>query len=64
VAALAGPDVRLIDVSAEQLQRALSTIRRNLDRQVTRGTVAAAAVEPALARISHGTDLAAAGDAD
>jgi 3-hydroxybutyryl-CoA dehydrogenase len=61
VAALAGLEVRLIDVDATALDRALGTIRKNLDRQVARKTVAAEAVEPALARIRPGTDLGAAG---
>ncbi len=64
VAALAGLGVDLIDVGAEILERALQAIRRNMERQVGRGTIAAGAVEAALGRIQHGTDLAAVGDAD
>jgi len=64
VAALAGLEVRLIDVSAAALDRAIATIRKNLERQVARKTIAADAVEPALARIRSGTDLAAAGGVD
>jgi 3-hydroxybutyryl-CoA dehydrogenase len=64
VIALAGLEAGLIDVSTAILDRAIQTIRRNMERQVARGTVVAGAVEPALARIRHGTDLAAVGDAD
>ena len=45
VAALAGLDVGLIDVSVEISERAVQAIRRNIDRQVARGGVAAGAVE-------------------
>ena len=64
VAALAGLDVSLIDVSTDILERAIQAIRRNMQRQVARGGVAASAVEVALGRIRHGSDLAAVGDAD
>jgi len=63
VAVLAGLNVDLIDVSAEILERALKTIRRNMERQVGRGTIVASAVEPALARIRCGADLAVVGEA-
>ncbi|HSJ14054.1 MAG TPA: 3-hydroxybutyryl-CoA dehydrogenase [Longimicrobiales bacterium] len=36
-----GHDVTLIDVSREQLDRALQTIRGNLERQIRKGTIAA-----------------------
>ena len=64
VAALAGLEVNLIDVNAEILEHAIQAIRRNIERQVARQNVVAGAGEPALARIRHGTDLAAVGDAD
>jgi len=64
VAALAGLEVNLIDVNAEILEHAIQAIRRNIERQVARQNVVADAGEPALARIRHGTDLAAVGDAD
>jgi len=64
VTALAGLDVGLIDVNCEILARGIKAIRRNMERQVARGNIVAAAVEPALGRIRYGTDLAAVGDAD
>jgi 3-hydroxybutyryl-CoA dehydrogenase len=51
VFALAGYDVVLADVAQEALDRALDTIRRNMDRQVKRGAVAPEARDAALARI-------------
>ena len=41
VCALAGCDVALIDVSETQLDKALDTIGRNMDRQVKRGLITA-----------------------
>lgn len=43
--------VSLIDVSAEQLEKAVSTIGKNLDRQVQKGSIDAAAKEAALNNI-------------
>ena len=39
VFALAGYDVLMNDVSAESLSKALATIDRNIERQVSRGKV-------------------------
>ena len=49
VCALAGLDVTLIDVGQEPLDKALATIRRNLDRQVARGKTTEVEKEEALA---------------
>jgi len=49
--------VSLIDVSPEQLQKALGTIVKNFDRQVTKGAVSAEQKEASLARISTFTVL-------
>ena len=62
-AALQGIPVTLIDVSAEVLTRARSTIAANLERQVKKGTATAEARDSALAAISTATDLSAAGAA-
>ena len=59
VFATAGFDVAMIDVADAALQRGLSTIEKNLDRQVKKGTIEAAAKDAALARLSTHTDLAA-----
>lgn len=49
--------VSLIDVSSDQLQKALATIVKNFDRQVNKGAVSAEQKESSLARISTFTDL-------
>ncbi len=58
-----GHEVQLIDVNAEALERARATIAKNLDRQVKKGTLSAEAPAEILARITSGTDLAAAAEA-
>jgi 3-hydroxybutyryl-CoA dehydrogenase len=64
VAALAGLDVVLMDVRAEALEKALATIAKNLDRQVSRGGVQAGDRDAALARIATATDNTRFGDCD
>lgn len=57
--------VSLCDVSQELLTKALGTIRKNLDRQVAKGTLTAAAKDSTLKNISTFTSLAdAAKNAD
>ncbi len=58
VAALAGVDVALADVSRELVDKGMATIARNLDRQVSKGTVTADAKAAALGRIRAGVGLA------
>lgn len=58
VAALAGFDVVLADVSRELVEKGLATITRNLDRQVSKGTVTAEAKGAALGRIRGEVGLA------
>jgi 3-hydroxybutyryl-CoA dehydrogenase len=50
--------VSLIDVSEQQLQKALQTISKNLDRQVAKGTLDAAGKEAALHHITPYSSLA------
>ena len=64
VFALAGFETRLWDRKAENLERALATITRNLERQAARGVIDADAPAGALARISSGTELVAFSDCD
>lgn len=59
VAALAGLGVTMLDVKAEALDKALAGIRKNMDRQAQKGTIAADAVAPAMALIATATDYAA-----
>ncbi len=54
-----GYPVRMIDVSADALARGRSTIDKNLERQVKKGTLSAEAREATLARIADNTDIGA-----
>jgi len=64
VSALSGYDVKLSDISADALIKAVSNIERNLERQVSKGKVSEADKHAALERITTGTDLATFGDCD
>jgi len=52
-----GYEVNLVDVSDNALSKALSTINKNLDRQVAKGTITEADKSNTLAKISILTDL-------
>lgn len=60
VFALGGWQVTLMDISAEQLQRAIATISQNMDRQIKRGIITEEAKREALARIYTTQQLARA----
>jgi 3-hydroxybutyryl-CoA dehydrogenase len=64
VCAVSGYDVKLSDISADALAKAVSNIERNLERQVSKGKVSAEDKHAALERITTGTDLAMFGDSD
>ncbi|MCP2000916.1 3-hydroxybutyryl-CoA dehydrogenase [Nitrobacter winogradskyi] len=64
VAALAGFDVVLNDISADQLNAALATINANLSRQVTKKIITDDDREKALARISQTENLEGLADCD
>lgn len=64
VFALAGYDVKLTDISDEALKRAVATIDKNLDRQVSRGKISAEEKAAAMARISTTKVLAEVGPSD
>jgi 3-hydroxybutyryl-CoA dehydrogenase len=51
--------VSLVDVSQEQLNKAIATITKNLDRQVSKGSITAEAKESTLQNIVTHTSLAA-----
>jgi 3-hydroxybutyryl-CoA dehydrogenase len=64
-AALHGVQVRLQDVSSEQLQRALASNRSLLQRRVDKGRMEETEMEAALGRVEPASDLApAVADAD
>jgi 3-hydroxybutyryl-CoA dehydrogenase len=54
-----GFTVALIDVAREALNKAISTIEKNLDRQVAKGTITEAVKKSALANITPYTDMKA-----
>ncbi len=64
VAAVAGIDVVMSDISQEQLDKAVATIDKNLERQVQRDKITAADKQAALDRLSGSTEYAALGDCD
>ena len=55
-----GYAVKLIDINADALQRAMDTIGRNLDRQVAKETITATDKENTLNNLSTHTDLKSA----
>jgi 3-hydroxybutyryl-CoA dehydrogenase len=59
-----GFGVTLIDVSSDALQRAVSTISRNFDRQVAKGASTEEEKSAALGRISTTKELGGASEAD
>ncbi|MBE9557288.1 MAG: 3-hydroxybutyryl-CoA dehydrogenase [Proteobacteria bacterium] len=64
VAALAGRDIRLLDVEQNQLDKAMAVIEKNLERQVRRDLISDSDKAGALARITTGTDYAVFGDCE
>jgi 3-hydroxybutyryl-CoA dehydrogenase len=64
VVSLAGYSVLMHDIKKEAVDKALSTIERNMARQVSRGLIKDSEMEQALKRISYAPDMAAVGQAD
>jgi 3-hydroxybutyryl-CoA dehydrogenase len=65
VFAMTGHSVKLVDISAEALNRALATISKNLDRMVAKGSLTEDEKAVTLANITTNTDLSSAAvDAD
>jgi 3-hydroxybutyryl-CoA dehydrogenase len=58
VFAQAGFTVTLIDVNAAQLEKAITTIAKNFDRQIAKGTIAEDIKTAALNNITTNTDIA------
>lgn len=59
VFAQAGFSVTLIDVNAQQLEKAIETISKNFDRQITKGSITEEVKTKALANINTSTEIAA-----
>ncbi|MDW8075653.1 MAG: 3-hydroxybutyryl-CoA dehydrogenase [Bacteroidota bacterium] len=57
VAAQSGYAVTLVDVASEQLERALATIRTNLERQAKKGIIAESEIDAIIGRITTSTEL-------
>ena len=64
VAALAGFDVRLYDISKDRIETGIATISGNMARQVAGGKLEDSLRQGAIARISAAPDMAALADAD
>jgi 3-hydroxybutyryl-CoA dehydrogenase len=64
VCALAGLSVVLVDVKPEALDRAMTVMGKNMDRQVAKGAITASDKAAALARVSTSTGHAACADRD
>lgn len=64
VAALAGYDVTMFDVSAERAEAGIAKVAANLDRQLQSGKIEAEAKAAALDRLTATADAAAYGDLD
>jgi 3-hydroxybutyryl-CoA dehydrogenase len=64
VAALSGIPVVLMDVQQPALDRALATMAKNMERQVSKGSISGADRDAALARIVTATDNSAFADCD
>jgi len=64
VMAQTGIAVTLVDVNPQQLDKALATIRKNMERQVAKGILQAADVDVALGRIKTTSAMADLGDRD
>jgi 3-hydroxybutyryl-CoA dehydrogenase len=64
VAALAGYDVKLLDLDQERLDEALAVIERNLDRQARRDVITETNKDAALERIETTLDYASFADCD
>lgn len=64
VAALSGIPVVLMDVQQQALDRALATMAKNMERQVSKGSISGADRDAALARIVTATDNSTFADCD
>lgn len=62
VFAQSGYAVQLVDVKTDVLEKALATIKKNLERQAKKGIIAEGKSDEILQRISTSTDLSSLGD--
>ena len=64
VCAAAGYRVLMLDINDEALERGLSALKRNLERQVSKQTLSSAQAEDAIARVQTSTDYSLLNGAD
>ncbi len=64
VCALAGLPVVLLDAKAEAVQRTMASMAKNMDRQVSKGSITKADKDAAIGRISAGTHHSALAECD
>ncbi len=64
VSALAGSEVRILDISQDALDQGVVEIENSLQKQVERGTISDTAKDEALKRIETGTDYAIFAECD
>lgn len=64
VIALAGYDVRILDIAQDALDKAIGVMEKNMDRQVKKELITAAQKDAAIARISTGTEYGFLSDCD
>ncbi|MFJ4115121.1 3-hydroxybutyryl-CoA dehydrogenase [Pseudomonas psychrophila] len=64
VCAAAGYRVLMLDINDEPLERGLSALKRNLERQVSKQTLSSAQAEDAIARVQTSTDYSLLNGAD
>lgn len=64
VSAVAGYRVLMLDINDEALERGLSAIKRNLERQVSKQTLSSSQAEDAIARVQTSTDYSLLNGAD
>jgi 3-hydroxybutyryl-CoA dehydrogenase len=64
VSAVAGYRVLMLDINDEVLERGLSALQRNLERQVSKQTLSSAQAEDAIARVQTSTDHSLLNGAD
>jgi 3-hydroxybutyryl-CoA dehydrogenase len=64
VSAVAGYRVLMLDINDEALERGLSALKRNLERQVSKQTLSSAQAEDAIARVQTSTDYSLLNGAD
>ena len=64
VCALNGYDVLLNDISIEQIDKGLDSVRKGLERQVAKGQLTQSEMDAVVARVKPAVGYAALGDAD